>query len=113
MVEWNALGERKTMCPCGHESYRPEPVAGRRAALRCIGCHRTTGRCTCPFSQAGYDRYIAAQYAKDVAAPLPRFPTSAEDLALAIALRAWLDSHGEAEIEERLADAAKAWLNDD
>jgi hypothetical protein len=31
-------------------------------------------------------------------------------ISLAEALRIWLDSHGEPDIEERLADAAKDWL---
>jgi hypothetical protein len=34
-------------CPCGDAAYRPEPVAGRRQALRCRGCHHIVGRCTC------------------------------------------------------------------
>lgn len=37
----------------------------------------------------------------------------AVEAGLREALAAWLDSHGEPDIEERLADAAKDWLGDD
>lgn len=36
------------MCRCGLEAFRPDTVTGRRQALRCSACHRTTGRCECP-----------------------------------------------------------------
>jgi hypothetical protein len=42
----NRLGLPK--CPrCGDIAFQPDPVAGRRQAWRCGGCHRTLSHCTC------------------------------------------------------------------
>jgi hypothetical protein len=42
-------------CRCGARTYRPDPdvSTGRRAARRCMGCHRTTGNCNCAAIVAG------------------------------------------------------------
>lgn len=38
---------RVVICGCGRSAYRPDAVTTRRMALRCSGCHRLVGRCSC------------------------------------------------------------------